>query len=63
MMAVLCKGENIDDMKRVDGELLRTFKAAMRHYGGYARRELDARGLRPLTLVSTVKVIDRRGEG
>ena len=61
-MVALCKSETIPDMKRVDDELLGKFEVAMRHYGRYAREEIEARGLWPLTLVGAVKVIDRRGE-
>jgi hypothetical protein len=58
----LRQGQAMRDLKTVDDEALKWFDVAMRHYGRMAREELDRRGVRPLTLVSSVKVIDRTGE-
>jgi hypothetical protein len=57
-MERLSQARSIRDMEGSDAATLQRFEAYMRHYGRMARAELDHRGLRPLSLVHQVEVVD-----
>jgi hypothetical protein len=60
VMERLRQSQAIRDMKAADDEALKWFDVAMRHYARMAREELDRRGVRPMTLIGSVEVFDRR---
>jgi hypothetical protein len=60
---VLGRSQAVVSMKGADDKELQWFEACMRHYAWLAREELERRGVRPLTFVGRVEVIDRREPG